>query len=268
MPANDPMTPDKERLVHDLAAQAGLLLRNVRLIEELRESRRRIVAAQDERARKLERNIHDGAQQQLVALAVKLRLADSMIARDPAKAREMIAQIQGETQEALDALRDLARGIYPPLLADKGLTAALRAQASKSAMRVDVSGEGVGRYGEDIEAAVYFCALEALQNSAKYASASHVEIALDGDAHRLTFEIGDDGIGFDPRTVTRGTGLHGMADRIDAIGGTLVIESGPGRGTRIAGSIPLGTDQPVAAEPVAATQADSSRSGPKTALGM
>jgi signal transduction histidine kinase len=153
-------------------------------------------------------------------------------------------------------------------LADKGLTAALRAQASKSAMRVDVSGEGVGRYGEDIEAAVYFCALEALQNSAKYASASHVEIALDGDAHRLTFEIGDDGIGFDPRTVTRGTGLHGMADRIDAIGGTLVIESGAGRGTRIAGSIPLGTDQPVAAEPVAAAQAASSRSGPKTALGM
>jgi signal transduction histidine kinase len=268
-PANDPMTPDKERLVHDLAAQAGLVLRNVRLIEELRESRRRIVAAQDERARKLERNIHDGAQQQLVALAVKLRLADSMVDRDPAKAREMLAQVQDETQDALDALRDLARGIYPPLLADKGLTAALRAQANKSAMRIDVSGDGVGRYGETIEAAVYFCALEALQNTAKYASASHVEIALDGDADRLAFEIRDDGVGFDPRTVAKGTGLHGMADRIDSIGGTFVIESSPGRGARIGGSIPLRTDQPaVPSESVAAAQADSRRSGPKTALGM
>jgi signal transduction histidine kinase len=266
MHANDPMTPSKERLVHDLAAQAGLVLRNVRLLEELRESRRRIVAAQDVRARKLERNIHDGAHQQLVALAIKVRLADSMVDRDAVKAHEMLRQIQRETQDTLDSLRDLARGIYPPLLADKGLAAALRAQATKSAMLVEISGD-VGRYRQDVEAAVYFCALEALQNAAKYAEASRVAIHLGADERELDFDVRDDGVGFDPQTVTRGTGLQGMTDRIEAIGGTLVVDSAPRNGTRVAGSIPLaGTSQPDA--PDAVDQADASRSGPKTALGM
>ncbi|MCI0633058.1 MAG: histidine kinase [Actinobacteria bacterium] len=126
MPANDPMDPGKEKLVADLAAQTGLVLRNVRLIEDLRASRQRLVAAQDEERRKLERNIHDGAQQQLVALQVKQRLAEGLVERDPARAKEMLVQLQAETGSALEDLRDLARGIYPPLLADKGLAAALR----------------------------------------------------------------------------------------------------------------------------------------------
>ena len=125
MAANDPLDPARERLVHDLAAQAGPVLRNVRLIEELRASRQRLVAAQDEERRRLERNIHDGVQQQLVAFAVKLRLADAMIERDPMRAHEAIAALQVDAGTALDDLRDLARGIYPPLLADKGLGAGL-----------------------------------------------------------------------------------------------------------------------------------------------
>src|SRR3954453_23201782 len=132
MPANDPLDPAKEKLIAGLASQAGLVLRNVRLIEDLRASRQRLVAAQDEERRKLERNIHDGAQQQLVALAVKARLARQLTERDPAKAGAMLTQIEAETHQALEDLRDLARGIYPPLLADKGLAAALRSQATKS----------------------------------------------------------------------------------------------------------------------------------------
>jgi signal transduction histidine kinase len=278
-PANDPMTPDKERLVHDLAAQAGLVLRNVRLIEELRESRRRIVAAQDARARTLERNIHDGAQQQLVALAVKLRLADATIDRDPAAAHAAIAQLQADAQEALETLRDLARGIYPPLLADKGLAAALTAQATKSTIPARVAADGIERYAQDVEAAVYFCALEALQNASKYSRASSIGFALAQSDGALRFEIRDDGVGFDTATVAHGVGLQGMEDRIEAIGGRLSITSAPGAGTRIVGVVPVAPsrgsadvgaegDQRASGAPVAAAQADSSRSGPNTALGM
>jgi len=275
MPANDPMTPDKGRLVHDLAAQAGLVLRNVRLIEELRASRRRIVTAQDERARKLERDIHDGAQQQLVALAVKVRLADAVVERDPAKAHEMLAAVQAEAQDALETLRDLARGIYPPLLADKGLAAALAAQGAKAAVQVEVTADGAGRYDEDVEAAIYFCALEALQNAAKYAKASRVTIALAAGEGVLRFEVADDGVGFDPATVVRGTGLAGMTDRIEAIGGRLAITGAPGAGTRVGGSVRVPRSsrradraaQAPAPEPAAA-HADSNRSGPNTAFGM
>src|SRR5204863_968992 len=122
------------------------------------------VSAQDERAKALERNIHDGAQQQLVALSVKQRLVQALIERDPAKARTMMEELQTDTVDALETLRDLARGIYPPLLADKGLAAALEAQARKSAIRVTVEAGDVGRSSQDVEAAVYFCCLEALQN--------------------------------------------------------------------------------------------------------
>jgi signal transduction histidine kinase len=238
--ANDPMDATKEKLARDMAAQAGLVLRNVRLIEDLRESRRRIVSAQDERARTLERNIHDGAQQQLVALSVKLRLATGLLERDPAKARTMLEELQGQTAETLEDLRDLARGIYPPLLADKGLPAALEAQARKSPVPVTVHPDGVGRYGQDVESAVYFCCLEALNNVAKYADASSVEIRLRQSDGELRFEVADDGVGFEPATRNGGTGLQGMADRLDAIGGTLDIVSAPGAGTTVTGRLFVG----------------------------
>jgi signal transduction histidine kinase len=235
--SSDPLGPDRERLVEDVAAQTALVLANVRLIEELRESRRRIVTAQDERAKALERNLHDGAQQQLVALAVKQRLAGSLVDRDPARARAMIDTIQAETQEALETLRDLARGIYPPLLADKGLGAALEGQARKAALPVDVETEGLGRYPQEVEAAVYFCCLEALQNVAKYADASRATVRLVGNDGVLRFEVRDDGAGFDPSSTSFGSGLQGMADRLDAIRGSLQVRSAPGEGTTITGTV-------------------------------
>jgi signal transduction histidine kinase len=239
LPANDPMDPTKERLVAGLASQAGLALRNVRLVEDLRASRRRIVSAQDERAKRLERDIHDGAQQQLVALAVKIRLADSILDRDTAAAHGMLAQLQGEANDALENLRDLARGIYPPLLADKGLAAALDGQARKSAVPVSLDAGGIGRYPPEVEAAVYFCSLEALNNVAKYASASRVDVRLAQDDGHLTFEVSDDGAGFDVVTVAHGTGLQGMADRLEAIGGSLTVASDPGAGTTVSGRVPV-----------------------------
>jgi signal transduction histidine kinase len=236
--ANDPVGSDRVRLMHDLAAQAGLVLRNVRLIEELRASRQRLVAAQDQERRKLERDIHDGAQQQLVALGVKLRLTDSLIERDPAKAHEMVQQLQTETQSAIDDLRDLARGIYPPLLADQGLAAALEAQARKSPVPVEVSADAVERLPQQLEAAVYFSCLEALQNMAKYADASHATVSLVRRDDSLEFSVYDDGRGFDVSATSHGSGLQGIADRLDAIGGTMRIESVPGGGTTLVGLIP------------------------------
>ena len=239
--ANDPIDQGRERLIRDMAAQAGLVLRNVGLIENLRASRQRMVAAQDEGRRRLERNIHDGAQQQLVALSVKTRLADSLIDRDTTKAHEMLAQIQADTNDALETLRDLARGIYPPLLADKGLAVALAAQGRKVTVPVSLDADGIGRYPAEAEATVYFCVLEAMQNVSKYAQASRIELRLRTSNGSLTFEVRDDGVGFDPQTHTPGTGIQGMQDRLDAVGGSLLVTSSPGDGTVVTGSVPIST---------------------------
>src|SRR3954447_1409442 len=241
MPASDPIDEPRAKLVSDLAAQAGLVLRNVALVEDLRESRRRLVAAQDLERRKLERNIHDGAQQQLVALTVKLRLARQVLGKDPARVDGMLEDLAGETQRALEDLRDLARGIYPPLLADKGLGAALEAQASRSPVPVSVEADGVGRYVPEVEAAVYFSCLEAMQNIAKYAAATSATIQLREVPGRLEFSIRDDGVGFDAAATSYGTGLQGIADRLAALGGALVVVSTPGSGTAITGSLPAQT---------------------------
>ena len=239
MPPNDPMNISRERLVRDLAAQAGLVLRNVRLIEELRASRQRLVAAQDEERRKLERNIHDGAQQQLVALQVKQRLAEQLAVSDPEKAQQLLAQLQEETQAALEDLRDLARGIYPPLLADRGLAAALESQARKVPIPVNLEADAVDRYPLDIEATVYFCALEALQNVSKYAKATNATVSIAQENGHLSFAVSDDGRGFDPDATRHGSGLQGMADRLAAIDGSLEVTSAPGKGTTVRGRIPL-----------------------------
>jgi signal transduction histidine kinase len=241
--ADDPMNATKAKLARDMAAQAGLVLRNVRLIEDLRESRRRIVAAQDARAKKLERDIHDGAQQQLVALQVKQRLADAMIDRDPAKAHQLLGQLQAETAATLDDLRDLARGIYPPLLADEGLAAALGSQARRSPVPVEIRPDGIGRYSQEIESAVYFSCLEALQNVAKYADATRATVTLRADDGVLSFEVIDDGRGFDPATASRGSGLQGIADRLAALGGRLDLRSATGEGTTVVGTVPVGVDR-------------------------
>ena len=239
MPANDPLDPTRERLIHDLAGQVGPVLANVRLLEELRASRRRIVAAQDERAKKLERDIHDGAQQQLVALTIQLKLAASLVGKDPEKERELLEQLGGQANDALEDLRNLARGIYPPLLADKGLGAALEAQARKAIVPTTVQADEVGRFAQDVESAVYFSCLEALQNIAKYANATSARIALMDGSGELRFSVTDDGDGFDASATSYGSGLQGIADRLAAIGGDLTVVSAPGQGTSITGSVPV-----------------------------
>jgi signal transduction histidine kinase len=252
------LTPIEQKLLDDLAHQAGLVLKNVGLtgellarLEDLRASRQRLVAAQDEERRKLERNLHDGAQQNLVAIKIKLGLAAMLTDKDPDRARQAIAELKDDTDEALSTLRDLARGIYPPLLADQGLLAALQAQARKATLPVTVEAEGLGRYPQDIEAAVYFCCLEAMQNIQKYAGAGRATIRLreaDGD---LSFEVEDDGAGFDAATQKKGSGLQSMEDRLDAVGGTLELRSSPGHGTTLTARLPLGTEDDPDSEPTA-----------------
>ena len=235
----DPLTPTEEQLLWDLASQASLVIRNVRLVGDLRASRQRIVAAQDERAKALERNLHDGAQQQLVALAVRLRLASTMVGQDDDKTREMLEQLQGDATSALENLRDLAHGIYPPLLADKGLAVALGSQAAKSPVPVRVDTDGIERYSPEVEAAIYFCALEAIQNVVKYANARGATIRLRTEDRSLVFSVQDDGAGFDRAVTAAGAGLTNMADRLAAVGGSLEVLSHPGEGTIVTGRIPL-----------------------------
>ena len=226
----EPLTPAGERLVRDVAAQAGLVLRNVALIEDLRASRQRLV--------------HDGAQQRLVALRITLGLARQVAGSSPQEADELLAQTEQEAQDALEELRDLARGIYPPLLADLGLAAALEAQARKAALPVTVEAPDLGRYSQDVEAAVYFCVLEALQNAAKYAQAGQARVTLGHDGRALTFTVGDDGRGFDQAATPMGTGVQGMADRLAALGGTLRVTSARGHGTQVTGRVPVAQDLP------------------------
>jgi signal transduction histidine kinase len=241
MPRDEPLRPAGQQLIADVASQAGLVLANAGLIEDLRASRQRLVTAQDEARRRLERNIHDGAQQDLVALGIKLNLAELTVAEDPAQSGQVFGELKADTAGALENLRDLARGIYPPLLADLGLAAALNAQASKSAVPVTVEADGVGRFGQDTEAAVYFCCLEALQNTAKYAGASQARICLQARGGMLRFTVSDDGTGYDARHTPMGSGLRNMADRLAALGGRLEVRSAPGQGTTITGHLPVPT---------------------------
>jgi signal transduction histidine kinase len=244
-PRNEPVSAAEDKLLTHLASQAGLVLRNVRLtaelqatIDDLRASRLRLVRAQDEERQRIERNLHDGAQQQLVALMVQLSLLEDS-AGDSGEVRQVTGQLRAGLHAALDDLRALARGIYPPLLADQGLGPALRAQAGRAPLPVLVEADGIGRYPRDAEAAVYFCILEALQNTAKYARASRAAVALSCPGSHLEFTVTDDGTGFDTATATHGTGLPGMADRLAAAGGTLRINSAPGSGTTISGRLPV-----------------------------
>jgi signal transduction histidine kinase len=250
---DDDFSQDDERVLTELARQVGLALQNSELDNalkatleevqrknvELQESRARIVASGDAERRRIERNLHDGAQQQLVALAVKLRLVQRLAETAPEQALAMLEDARNDVLTTVDEVRALAHGIYPPLLMDRGLPEALQAAAARSPQPVTVAAGGVGRYRQDEEAAVYFCCLEALQNASKHAgegASVAIEVAVDGDG--LRFEVRDDGAGFDLTSGVRGQGFVNMADRLGAIGGTVEVWSAPGQGTRIAGRIP------------------------------
>ncbi len=203
-------------------------------------SRRALLDAADNERRRIERNIHDGAQQQLVAIGVKAGLARTMVLKDPEKAIEIIDQVSADAQAALTSLRDMTRGAYPPILADDGLVAALTSTARAAPVRVTVDAEEVGRLPKPIEIATYFCCTEAIQNAAKHAGASSVVITLRSRVGAVTFSVVDDGTGFDPSTMRRGVGMRSMTERVESLGGALEVRSEVGRGTRISATIPHG----------------------------
>jgi signal transduction histidine kinase len=245
-------TEDDDRLLVDLARQLGLALHNVRLDSalqaslaeleqrnaELQASRLRIVTASDESRRAIERNLHDGAQQHLVALAVKLGLARQIVEEDPEAVLALLEQLREDVRVTIAELRELAHGIYPPLLRDRGLGEALRTAGLRCPLACAVTVDLPGRYPEEVETAAYFCCVEAIQNAGKHAGAgATVTVTVGRDASSLWFEVRDDGLGFDPTRVG-GHGFVNMQDRLGAIGGRLSVESTPGQGTTVRGSIP------------------------------
>jgi signal transduction histidine kinase len=252
---NPAFTEDDDQALTELARQVGLALHNLKLdsalqdsldevrrqADELRRSRARIVEATDLERRRIERDLHDGAQQHLVALAVSTRLARQIADSDPEATKEMLDQIAADLQEAVQELRNLAHGIYPPLLMDRGLPDALRAAADRAPLPADVVAEGVGRYPQQVEAAIYFCCLEALQNAGKHAGPdATITVDLREEHGALLFSVADTGAGFDPDgDAGHGHGFVNMADRVGAFGGSLRVDSAPGRGTTISGRVPL-----------------------------
>ena len=248
-------TDDEDGMLVDLGRQVGLALHNVRLDAELQASlhelelrnvelqasRARIVLTADESRRQIERNLHDGVQQHLVAMAVKLRIARQLSDTDAERAEVLLKEVGADVEATLDELRELAHGIYPPLLRDRGLGEALRAAANRSSLPLSVAVDGVGRYPVEVEAAVYFCCLEAIQNAGKYAGAD-ASIGLRVAEHhgRLVFSVADDGNGFDTEGPV-GHGFVNMRDRLGAIGGQLTVTSTVGAGATVEGVVPLPT---------------------------
>jgi signal transduction histidine kinase len=242
---HDPALCDEPELVRSVGAAAALALDNERLdaelrahIEELRASRARLVRTADGERRRIERDLHDGAQQRLVALALSLRLARSELERDPAAAAETLARAQDELAEATAELRELARGIHPALLSDRGLEAAVDALAGRAPVPVEVASMPRERLPAPVEAAAYFVVAEALTNVARYSEASRAEVRVARDDGHVTVEVADDGVGgADP---DGGSGLRGLADRVAALDGRLDVTSASGSGTTVRAVIPCG----------------------------
>ncbi len=252
-PADQPFGPVEERLLADLAAQAGMVLHRARLradlarqatdlaarADELQESRRRLVDTHDAERRRLERDIHDGAQQHLVALVVNLRLAQTLAERSPDRARAVLGEQVAAVDAAVTTLLDLARGLYPVTLVEHGVAAALREVLPVTPLSITVDDHGIDRLPEPLEAALYFCAVEALQNAFKHAHAEAITVDLSSDGDRVRLEVRDDGSGFRAEDGRAGRGLGNMHDRIDAVGGQLTLHAEPGHGAAVVATVPL-----------------------------
>jgi signal transduction histidine kinase len=243
--SGEPLSPTEERLMDGLASQAGLVLHSAGLQDELsrrmielRQSRHRLVAAQDEARRRLERDLHDGAQQNLVSLRMKLGLAAGVALEKPDSLEPLLQEMQSELGDALDSLRNLARGVYPPLLEAEGLKAALRARARQVPISIDVQC-GSERYPRELEGAFYFCCSEALQNLTKHSRATRGSVRVWCEDGRLCFEVRDNGRGLDSARAKSGGGLQNIRDRLDVLGGVVDVSSTPGVGARVAGWVPL-----------------------------
>jgi signal transduction histidine kinase len=242
---HDGALPGMSKHVQAVGAAAGLALENERLdaalrakLDELRSSRERMLRIGLEERRRLERDLHDGAQQRLVSMALNIRLARAKLNEDPLAAEQLLASAGSELDSALAELRELARGIHPAVLTDRGLATALETLANRAPVPVEVGDLPDGRLPEAVELAAYFVVAEALTNVAKYSDASHATVQVERHNGRLVVEVADDGIGgADPG---RGTGLRGLADRLAVLEGRLEVESAHGQGTTITARIPCG----------------------------
>lgn len=261
-PAGERMTPSDDALLSDLASQAGLALHNARLAaelrrkldeisaqaEELRASRERIVTAQNISQQHLERQIHDGPELRLLAVQSQLDLAERTMEKDPEKATALLDALAAQANETLEELRDLARGVFPPLLQDRGLVAALDAHLKKCGVQVslDISDDlRAARFDDAVESAIYFCFVLALENVVDHAKGARATLSLQREDGWLKFTVADQGPGFDPATTPRGLRLPVMGDRVEALGGSLEVRSQPGRGTTVEGRVPARALEPV-----------------------
>lgn len=242
---DDPITPTDRHLLHQLAAQAGLALRNAKLaadlhqrFEDLLASRQRLVAAQDEARRHIERDLHDGAQQHLIALNMKLGRLRQQLPPTETRAARTVAQLQADVDTAIEHIRALGHGIYPSLLADQGLTPALRSQLRNAPLPVALESTLSERCPQPLEAAAYFCVMEALQNTYRHAAASRAQVRLSRSGESLLIEVTDDGRGFIPSQHVTGTGLTNIKDRVESLGGCVRVRSAPGGGSSVRIQIP------------------------------
>jgi signal transduction histidine kinase len=247
LPPGRPVRPAERRLVGQLAAQAALSFETLRLTaeltqkaEELQHSRRRLLQVQDAERERIGRDLHDGAQQHLVALLAKAGLVRSQLNRDPALADATVLELQQDTKAALTEIRELVHGIFPPILADRGLVVAVQQRTARLPVPVEVEAApaDVGRrFPTEIEGTAWFVVSETLTNVLKHARAERVCIRLCSGDDDLVVEVEDDGIG--RRDAPRGHGLTNMADRVAALGGALTVEDVPGGGTLVRGTFPL-----------------------------
>jgi PAS domain S-box-containing protein len=245
---HDPALAEAPVMTEVAKGFAQMSLQNQRLetelrssLRELKASRSRIMSAADEERRRIERDLHDGAQQRLLALAIELELAGELVTSDPGKGANRLHELVEDVNEAMADIRSLASGLYPSLLLERGLVDAISEAAAACALPTSLTAEGLGRYAPEIEGAVYFCCREALQNAAKHAEgARSVAISLwEAKAEAVHFEVRDDGAGLPQGHGGEGAGITNMRDRIGAMGGTLAIESHPGAGTRVMGAVPM-----------------------------